>query len=146
MSNDLLTPESNHYQHDRYVFALASAGLGTWDLDPLNHVVAWDDLCKQFYGFSKDDVVGYDEVLRCIHAEDRERVDQAVTWALNPASGGLYEISFRTIGAEDGLLRWLHCKGKAYFNENGEATDFPGPLRTFLPTGKPSRKYRPPKI
>ncbi|PMD90364.1 hypothetical protein BWI97_23025 [Siphonobacter sp. BAB-5405] len=126
MSNDLLTPEPNHYQHDRYVFALTSAGLGTWDLDPLNHIVAWDDLCKQFYGFSKDDVVGYDEVLRCIHAEDRERVDQAVTWALNPASGGLYEISFRTIGAEDGLLRWLHCKGKAYFNENGEAYRFSG--------------------
>lgn len=116
----------NDEEKERTRFALNAAELGTWDLHLLNNVVRWDDRCKELYGFSKNDVVPYEEVLTYIHPDDMERVRDAVSRALNPASGGQYDIRFRTIGADDKRLRWLHCKGKAYFSETGEAIRFSG--------------------
>ncbi|WP_345948311.1 PAS domain S-box protein [Mucilaginibacter sp. PAMB04274] len=107
-------------------FSLTAAGIGTWDLNLQHQLVTWDDRVKQLFGFSKDDVVAYDEVLNCMHPDDQLMVDGAVNWALNPQSGGQYNIKFRTIGVEDGQLRWLHCRGKAYFNGEGKAIRFSG--------------------
>ncbi|PMD87437.1 hypothetical protein BWI97_25800 [Siphonobacter sp. BAB-5405] len=113
-------------ENQRLQFALQAAGIGTWDLDIIHQQVWWDERCKELYGFCKDAVVSYDQVLSYMHKEDQQRVDQAVQWALNPASGGQYMIEFRTIGAEDKRLRLLRCQGKAYFDERGVAYRFSG--------------------
>jgi PAS domain S-box-containing protein len=107
-------------------FALEAAGIGTWSLDVINQVVEWDDRCKQLYGFSSDNVVPYELMLRYIHPEDVARVHNAIQDSLDPAIKAPYDISFRTIGAEDGQLRWLHCKGKAYFDSDDTAYRFAG--------------------
>lgn len=107
-------------------FSLKAAGIGTWDLNLSTNEVGWDERTKELYGFPKDDVEGYDDVLKYMHPDDRLLVDAAVTRALNPESGGNYDIKFRTIGAEDKKLRWLHCKGKAYFNADGKPYRFSG--------------------
>ncbi|QJW90072.1 PAS domain-containing protein [Spirosoma taeanense] len=111
---------------ERLKFALQAAGIGTWDLDPIRQIVRWDDRCKELYGFSKDDVVPYNQVLTYMHPDDRVRVHAAVQQALRPQSDGQYDIEFRTIGAEDDRVRWLRCQGKAYFNEQGLAYRFSG--------------------
>lgn len=113
-------------KEERLRFAMKAADVGTWDLDITNNLVIWDERCKELYGFSKDDVVPYEQVLRYMHPEDRIRVNEAVTYALDPASGGSYDIEFRTIGAEDERLRWLHCCGKAFFDADGKAYRFSG--------------------
>jgi PAS domain S-box-containing protein len=110
-------------------FALLSAGLGTWDMDPLNHVVIWDDRCRELYGFPKDHHITYEDVLNYIHPEDKGRVDAAVKSALQGHDDGHYDVRFRTIGATDNKLRWLNCKGKAYFNSDGVAFRFAGTAR-----------------
>lgn len=107
-------------------FALLSVGLGTWNLDPLNRLVLWDDRCRELFGFPKDNLIAYEDVLTYIHPDDKERVNVSVQKALQPGSGGNYEARFRTIGATDGKLRWLNCKGKAYFNADGVAYRFAG--------------------
>jgi len=112
---------------ERTRFALESAELGTWDLDPVVDRVTWDARCKQLYGFrTGDEVTSYTEVLKHIHPDDRERIDQTVKQSLIPENGGFYDSEFRTIGAEDGIVRWLRCRGKAYFNEEGHCIRFAG--------------------
>jgi len=117
---------SNVAENERLAFALHAAGVGTWDLDIFNELVSWDNRCKELYGFSGEDWVPYDQVLANMHPDDQGRVDKAVKWALHPESGGLYDIEFRTLGAHDGQLRWLHCKGQAYFNEQKKPYRFSG--------------------
>jgi signal transduction histidine kinase/CheY-like chemotaxis protein len=46
--------------------------------------------------------------------------------ALNPASGGEYDIEYRTLGIADGVERWIAAKGKAFFNTAGAAVRFVG--------------------
>ncbi|QJD81559.1 PAS domain-containing sensor histidine kinase [Spirosoma rhododendri] len=107
-------------------FALQAAGIGTWDLNILQQEVWWDERCKELYGFDKDDIVPYNQVLSYMHPDDRSRVDAAVQWALNPDSQGHYDIQFRTVGATNGQLRWLHCRGRAFFTTQRVAYRFSG--------------------
>jgi PAS domain S-box-containing protein len=107
-------------------FSLTAAGIGTWDLDIREQLVTWDERVKEMYGFHRNDVVSYTDVLKYMHPDDRVLVDRAVSQALNPQSGGHYDVKFRTIGVDDGKLRWLHCKGKAYFDEQNQPYRFSG--------------------
>lgn len=111
---------------ERLLFTLNAAEIGTWDLDVRNDVITWDSRCRELYGFFRDDDIDYADILRYMHPDDRNKVDRAVRYALDPFSGGAYDIRFRTIGAQDGRLRWLHCKGKAYFDEQGVPYRFSG--------------------
>ncbi|QJD79577.1 PAS domain-containing sensor histidine kinase [Spirosoma rhododendri] len=121
------SPESTfEAENRRLTFALAAAGVGTWDLDIANQRVWWDDRCKQLYGVEREYVVPYQDVLSYIHPDDRARVDQAVQRAIQPASGGAYDIEFRTAGAGKKPLRWLHCRGQAYFDPQGQPIRFAG--------------------
>jgi PAS domain S-box-containing protein len=107
-------------------FSLDAAEIGTWDLDISTQTVSWSARTQELYGFAKEDTVTYDDVLKHIHPEDRLLVDRAVTLALDPNAGAGYDIKFRTIGANDNQLRWLRCKGKAYFDEQGVPQRFSG--------------------
>jgi PAS domain S-box-containing protein len=111
---------------ERLQFALQTAQVGIWDLDILNQRVWWDERCKELYGFQRDESVSYQQQHECIHPDDAQRVDQAVQWALDPQSTGAYDIEFRTIGASDGQLRWVHCQGQAFFNKQDLAYRFTG--------------------
>ncbi len=111
---------------ERMRFALESAQMGVWDLDPVNKVIHWDERCRQLYGFSDHDSITYSELLKHIHPLDRQKVDSAVRQALDPTSNGLYYCVFRTIGAEDNKLRWLRCQGKVYFDQQHVPYRFAG--------------------
>ncbi|MDQ1089942.1 PAS domain S-box-containing protein [Siphonobacter sp. SORGH_AS 1065] len=107
-------------------FALTSAGLGVWELDPISMQILWDDRCRELFGLAKDNYLPYEKAIAFIHPDDVAQVDEAVHWAFQQESGGLYDITFRTLGADDGKLRWVRFMGKSYFNEIGKVQRFGG--------------------
>ncbi|WP_343565847.1 ATP-binding protein [Sphingobacterium sp.] len=111
---------------EHYHFALQSAEMGTWNLDCKSYIVHWDERTRELFGFSKGETVPYNEVLRYIHPEDRNRIDQEVKKSLSYQNKGIYDVQFRTIGAEDQKLRWLHCKGRMYFDQDQQPEWFAG--------------------
>ncbi|GAB4030014.1 PAS domain S-box protein [Spirosoma gilvum] len=111
---------------ERLRFALESAQLGTWELDPQSGVVKWDHRCQELCGIIDEHAVQYGRTLEFIHPDDRDRVEKAVGWALNPASGGSYDMSFRTIGESDRKLRWVRFIGQTHFTDTGQAYRFSG--------------------
>jgi signal transduction histidine kinase len=106
--------------------ALTAAGVGTWSLDPTTGKVEWDERCRELHGFSKNESITYDAGLRFVHHDDVDRVKQAVAIACNSNGDGRYDVHFRTVGADDKLVRYLHCKGQAYFNDKGAIVQFAG--------------------
>ncbi|GHE41861.1 ATP-binding protein [Sphingobacterium griseoflavum] len=117
------------FHEDRMNLAIQSAELGTWTLDVLENKVFLDKRSKELYGYPTGDLIDYNELLHYLHADDINLVHRAVQHALDPKSGGLFDTQFRTIGATDGKLRWLHCKGRAYFNESNQPILFSGTAR-----------------
>lgn len=111
---------------ERLTFALQSAGIGTWDLDPINNKVNWDNRCRELFGFDKDGEIRYEDVLSCIHKDDEKMVNEAVFAAINPQTKSVYDIKYRTVSKVNHKLRWVHCKGKAYFNDENVVFRFAG--------------------
>jgi PAS domain S-box-containing protein len=106
----------------RLRLATAAADIGTWDFDPVSGVLRWDERCKQLFGLPPDAEVSYDVFLAGLHPEDRERTDQAVQAALSPEGNGSYSVTYRTIGRDDGRVRWIAANGGAVFDQlNGTA-------------------------
>ena len=107
-------------------FSLNAAEIGTWDMHIPTQLITWSVRTKELYGFSEEDTVLYNDVLKHIHPDDRLLVDRAVALVLNPNSDSNYDVKFRIIGASDHKVRWLRCKGKAYFDEQGIPQRFSG--------------------
>jgi two-component system CheB/CheR fusion protein len=111
---------------ERLHFAIESAGIGTWDFNPLIKELVWDNRCKELYGLKPADDVNYGVYLNQVHADDRNGVDEAVKQALLGINNGEFNIEYRTIGLRDQKLRWIKSKGKAYFDDENIATRFIG--------------------
>ncbi|GAB3904469.1 hypothetical protein GCM10028803_33950 [Larkinella knui] len=111
---------------ERLRIALESAQLGTWDFDPGQNHINWDDRSMALFGLVDTGRITYDQVLRHVHPDDRVQVNETIQWALNPASGGQYDARFRTVGANDSKLRWVRFIGQAHFTETGQAYRFSG--------------------
>ena len=111
---------------ERLRLALESAELGAWDYNPATGELKWDIRCKAMFGLSPSAAVDYDVFLQGLHPDDRSSTHLVVQQALNPASGGKYDIEYRTVGLEDGIERWISANGKAFFNPKGEAIRFIG--------------------
>ena len=47
-----------------------------------------------------------------LHPQDKEAVAAAFAAALDPAQRALYDVEYRTIGKEDGIIRWVAAKGR----------------------------------
>ncbi|GGC14632.1 PAS domain-containing protein [Dyadobacter sediminis] len=114
-SQQPVNPAPNLLQRLDLDFALRAAALGVWELDPVTQIINWDDQCRQFFGLSKKNQLSYDQAIEYVHSDDLERINQAVLWAMNPSSDGIYDQTYRTMGAEDGKLRWVRFLGRSYF-------------------------------
>ncbi|KAA6431428.1 PAS domain-containing protein [Dyadobacter flavalbus] len=129
ITEQLKSEQAHKESEENLKFAMLAANLGTWNLDPDTKMLLFDERCLELYGNPADEFLSYEKVLKYIHPEDREWVMTAVAKALDPELKRDYDVRYRTIGATDGILRWLHCKGKAYFNNFNQPYRFAGVSR-----------------
>lgn len=110
-------------------FALNSAELGTWNLNPMTDEVIWDAKCRELFGFGNQEQVPYKDALKGIHPDDIAYVDAQIAKAIDPNKRDNYDVKYRTIGVDDKKIRWIRAKGKAYFNEEGVCNRFAGTVQ-----------------
>jgi two-component system CheB/CheR fusion protein len=111
---------------ERLHFAMESAGVGSWDFDPLSGDLIWDHKCKLLHGFTAVEHVDYSRYLTQILAEDRDMVAFATHKSLIGSQNGNFNVEYRLVDLGDGKERWIKSKGKAYFNKEKIATRFIG--------------------
>lgn len=105
--------------------AVELAQLGTWSIDVATNGLTYSDRLIQWFGYDPA-AHNYNEVIPILLEEDRERVANAVAWALNPESGGLYEETYTVIHPTTGKKRILHAQGKTVFDPQGNAVRMNG--------------------
>ncbi len=105
--------------------AIEGADLGLYDFYPQTGKLIWSVKTKELYGLPPDAAVDYSTFMKAVHPEDQDRTHAAIQKALQPESGGLYEVEYRVIVIGDGRLRWLRSKGKIEF-EGGKAVRLAG--------------------
>jgi PAS domain S-box-containing protein len=122
----VLTREKLTQAEERTGFALDSVQLGTWDMDPVNERVTWDERCNNLHGFAPGEVTQYSDVLKHIHPADLASIKRKVQEAITPGGDGYYDETFRVVNPQTLEIRWLRSKGKAYFNDQGTCVRFAG--------------------
>jgi PAS domain S-box-containing protein len=110
---------------------------GFGDVDVVNDVLVWPLRVKTMFGISADVPVSIADFYTGLHPEDREATGLAFAAACDPDLRALYDVEYRTVGKEDGVVRWVAAKGRGVFNDRGQcvrvigtAIDITGRKRT----------------
>ena len=104
--------------------ALKSAQIGVWSWDIANDQFDWDEQTYQLFGLTPETFVATSEaILARLHPDDRGLLAQSLSRAIN--EGVEHDLEYRIIW-NDGSIRYLACRGKAFFNEAGKATHMSG--------------------
>ena len=104
---------------ERLRLATEHAEIGFWDVHPVNDVLTWPPLVKAMFGISPDAPVSMQDFYNGLHPEDREATSQGYAAAADPNRRALYDVEYRTIGKEDGIVRWVAAKGRGIFDAEG---------------------------
>ena len=93
--------------------------IGEWDVDHLTGKMFWPPRVKAMFGISPDVPVTLDDFHSGVHPEDRERTRAAYAATSDPDLRTFYDVDYRTVGKEDGLIRWVTAKGRGLFSADG---------------------------
>lgn len=99
--------------------ATDAADVALWDVDLVNDGLFWPRRVKQMFGISPDVPVSLQDFYAGVHPEDREHTLACFAAACDPAQRAAYDVEYRTIGREDGAIRWVAAKGRGIFDETG---------------------------
>ncbi len=99
--------------------ATEAAEVGLWDLDLLTDTLFWPARVKAMFGISPDVPVSMADFDNGLHPDDRAATTAAFAAALDPLQRSGYNVEYRTVGKEDGLIRWIAAKGRAQFDDSG---------------------------
>src|SRR4051794_12865698 len=95
--------------------AVDLVGFLPYTLDPGTDALQWDNRLKAMWGLRPDARVDADIFRAGIHPEDRERVEAAIAYCIDPAGDGSYHLEYRVIGIGDGVGRWVSTHGQTFF-------------------------------
>jgi PAS domain S-box-containing protein len=104
---------------ERLRLAVTNAEVGFWDVDVVNDVLIWPARTKAMFGISPDVPVTMRDFYEGLHPDDRAATSEAYAAAADPARRALYDVDYRTIGKEDGVVRWIAAKGRGVFDDRG---------------------------
>ncbi|MFD2932972.1 PAS domain-containing sensor histidine kinase [Spirosoma flavum] len=99
--------------------SVEAARMGTWDYSPLTGEMIWSDRTKELFGLLPATPVDYTVFLQGLHPDDRESTNQAIQASLQSGNSSQFAREYRTLGINDGQLRWIRSSGQVFLNEQG---------------------------
>ena len=114
--------DNNHRLLDseqKYREAQEVANVGHWNWDIVENEITWSDqLYKIFNQDSQTFNANYESLVEIIHPEDRKAFNEDVTKCIKENT--LHDIVHRIV-VGNGEHRYVHQKGRAYYNKEGQA-------------------------
>jgi len=100
--------------------ATEAAEIGLWDVDTVTDTMFWPPRVKAMFGISPDVPVSMADFYAGLHPDDKEATVAAFAGACDPQKRALYDVEYRAVGKEDGVIRWIAAKGRAVFDADGK--------------------------
>ncbi|WP_338503935.1 PAS domain S-box protein [Sphingomonas kaistensis] len=97
-----------------------------WDVDLVHHTVVWPKRLRAMLGIFSDRPVSLQDFYDTIHPDDSERVITAFAATMDPDRRAVYDVDYRAIGKEDGIVRWVTAKGRGLFDAEGRCVQVLG--------------------
>jgi PAS domain S-box-containing protein len=100
--------------------ATEAAEVGLWDVNYVTDTLYWPPRVKAMFGIAPDVPVSMDDFFSGLHPDDKEETSAAYAAACDPKKRALYDVEYRAVGKEDGVIRWVAAKGRAVFDADGK--------------------------
>lgn len=124
-----MTAPVNEAGMDKVIAALTATGYGCWWLDLPSQLLVLDQQCMQLSGAPAGGL-DIEALLGYVHPLDKEAVNKAFLNCIKEKENRL-QISFRTVVSSGTDPVWIHCRGAASRNEDGELVSFTGLMHTL---------------
>jgi signal transduction histidine kinase len=98
--------------------ALSAGRLGAWTFDVGSMRLETSPDCKSHYGRAADEPFPYDDLVACVHDDDRAAMQAEVRRSL--ATGVDYDIEYRCVWP-DRSVHWVQVRGKPELDAAGHA-------------------------
>jgi PAS domain S-box-containing protein len=96
--------------------ATEAAKIGFWDVNLDTDSLFWPPRVKTMFGISPRVPVSMADFYAGLHPDDRDAVSVAFAAAVDPKQRAVYDVEYRTVGKEDGIVRWVAAKGRGVFS------------------------------
>ncbi|OEJ67495.1 hybrid sensor histidine kinase/response regulator [Magnetovibrio blakemorei] len=124
VSERLAAERTVRESEERLLLSQSIANVGTWDWDVETGGLIWSPQIYEIFGVSPDQFeASYENFIKFVHPEDREKVQTGVQKALD--FDVLYDVDHRIV-LLDGEERFVHERGRVYRNEDGKAVRMVG--------------------
>lgn len=134
--------QSLRLREEQLRLAIDSAEVGLWDVDVVSDTLFWPARVKAMFGISADVPVSMADFYAGLHPADRQRVSEAFAAALDPARRALYDVEYRTVGKEDGVIRWVAAKGRGLFDSSDRCVRVLGTALDITPRKLTEQRLR----
>lgn len=109
----------------RLRMAIESTNLGTWEYIPATGELYWSKELREIYGIPETAPATMEAFAAHIYSEDYAWVQAQIAAAMDPVTGGRYDLSYRITRFDNNETRWIKVQGTVYFDE-GKAVRFIG--------------------
>ena len=121
--------EANEVEKKRSAWYLKlatdSAKIGIWSLDIATKKIEWSRMRKIMWGYDENrEDLTYEDWHKVIVAEDKKMVFEKIEEA--KINQNIYEVEYRIIRANDGILAWIKSTGQYHYDEFGVAHTLTG--------------------
>ena len=116
VTNQVQSQAQLAFNEELFRLATSAAEVGIWDLDLTTDHLTWCDRTKAMFGISPGTPCSMTDFYAGLHPDDLDATSQAFASALDPQRRATYDVEYRTIGKEDGIVRWVAAKGKGLFD------------------------------
>ncbi|WP_421658757.1 response regulator [Leptothermofonsia sp. ETS-13] len=97
--------------------ALNAAKMGAWDWNIVTGEEKWSEQVAAIFGVDSDSFVpNYEEFIKRVHPNDREKLEQAQAQTLK--QGTEYNVEYRVIW-DDGSIHWVNSRGNVVRDADG---------------------------
>jgi PAS domain S-box-containing protein len=110
--------ERLRYSEMALPLATEAAEIGLWDVDCVNDTLFWPPRVKAMFGIAPDAPVTMADYYAGLHLDDREACRIAFAAAIDPEKRALFDVEYRTVGKQDGVIRWVAAKGRGLFDDD----------------------------
>ena len=111
---------------EQMLYAAESADIGLWFWDIVEDKIFSTPKLNDFFDFPAQELLDLDSFFKCLHPDDRERVE--LTFHESQVSGKEYKEEFRVINS-DGKSHWLAAQGKSFLDAEGNPVNMMGMIR-----------------
>lgn len=118
-----------HENKSQLDFTIEATQLGIWNLNPITNTFTGNNRLKEWFGLASEDEINLKSATDVIADKDRSFVENGILNALKPNSDGRYDIEYTIINPLTKKEIIVRAKGKALFNEEGNAYQFSGTLQ-----------------